>query len=340
MPLIGAVPMPAQAHVKWFTFTNVHTPPVALEKVLSPVFLSVLLLFCLLVFLGFLLDGWIARRFPGAVSSGAVHARAEQHLMRAATGGYLLYISSVGTVLLTPELRTQDTWPAAVQFLAALFLLWRPTTMLSGLVLLALFGDAVARFGVFHLTDYVFVPCLATYLISLSVGPPWLVRFREPMLTAGLAFSLAWTAIEKLLYPQWTDAVIATHPSIALGLPLGFVVVMAAFVEFTLAFYLVTGRGLLRLGALGYALIFLAAMPAFGRLDVFGHLTIIAVLWIVVLRGSTTMQDGVHLARGRRDSVGTPHSGRLLAADAAWILLLYLGTLIFFFVGYYTLQRS
>lgn len=339
-PAICAVAVPAQAHVKWFTTTDVHTAPVALATVLSPVFWAVLGLFCLLVFLGFLLDGWVARRFAGAISSGMAHAGTEQRLIRAATGGYLLYISSVGAVLLTPELRTHDSWPEVVQFLSALFLLWQPTAMLSGVGLLALYGAAIARFGIFHLTDYVFVPCLALYLMSLSASPVRLVRFREPMLIAGLAFSLAWTAIEKFLYPQWTDAVVATHPSIGLGLPLGFVVVMAAFIEFTLAFYLMTGRGLLRLGGLGYALIFVAAMPAFGRLDVFGHLTILAVLGVVVLRGSTPMQDGLHLWRAGPLRVGTLHPVRALAADSAWILLLYLGALIAFFAGYYALQRS
>lgn len=160
------------------------------------------------------------------------------------------------------------------------------------------------------------------------------------MLVAGLAFSLTWTAIEKFLYPQWTDAVVTTHPSIGLGLPLGFLLVLAGFIEFTLAFYLVTGRGLLRLGGLGYALIFAAAMPPFGRLDVFGHLTIIAVLCIVILHGSTPMQHRMHLSRGSRDREGPRHLARAGIADAGWIMLLYLGTLIVFFAAYYMLQRS
>ena len=49
-----------------------------------------------------------------------------------------------------------------------------------------------------------------------------------------------------------------------------WVVVIAGFVEFTLAFYLVTGRGLLRVGGVGYMLIFLGAMSPFGKLDIFG----------------------------------------------------------------------
>ncbi len=91
------------------------------------------------------------------------------------------------------------------------------------------------------MTDYVFMPCLAAYIVSLSLPAARLARLarlREPLLVSGLAFSLAWTAIEKFLYSQWTDAVVATHPSLEIGLPLGVVVVIAGFVEFTLAFYL------------------------------------------------------------------------------------------------------
>ena len=340
MLLTCAGSSPAAAHVKWFTATNVHDAPIAFSDVLSTVFLSVLGLFGLLVFLGFMFDGWVAQRFPSIVSSGTFHAETEQRLIRAATGAYLVYISSGGMVILTPELRTLAAWPATVQFMCAFLLIWRPTCLLSGLGLLGLYADAMLRYGAFHLADYVFVPCLALYLISLSTGPAWLARRREPLLTAGLAFSLAWTAIEKFLYPQWTDAVVATHPSIALGLPLRPVVVIAGFIEFTLAFYLVTGRGLLRLGGLGYALIFVAAMPAFGKLDVFGHLTIIAVLCVVLLRGTTPMQHALHLSPlgdGPRTKL---NSAIAIVADAAWILMIYLAALVVFFAAYYAMQLT
>ena len=68
----------------------------------------------------------------------------------------------------------------------------------------------------FHLVDYVFMLTLALYLASLSLDCPRLAGARERVLSAGLACSLAWTAIEKFLYPQWTDAVIAAHPAIAM----------------------------------------------------------------------------------------------------------------------------
>ncbi len=318
----------AHAHVKWCTVTNVHDTPLPLRSVLSSIFLMVLAGFILMVLLGFSLDGWVIRQWPKRLGSDPSRRPIEQRIIRAAAGAYFIYASIAGTMILTPELITHATWVPVVQFLIALFLIWRPTCLLSGLGILILYLDAVRQYGLFHLTDYVFLLCLAIYLGLLSLPSSVLARMREPLLVGGLAFSLAWTAIEKFLYPQWTDAVIAMHPSIGLGLPDRIVVVIAGFIEFTLSFYLVTGRGLLRLGGVGYALIFIAAMPPFGKIDIFGHLVVIATLGIVVLGGATSMQERVHLV------------GRGIAADAAWITLLYVLSLALFFVAYYAMQRT
>ena len=90
----------------------------------------------------------------------------------------------------------------------------------------------------------------------------------------------------------------------------------------------IPGRGLLRLGGAGYALIFIAAMPAFGRLDVYGHLVIISILAIVVLRGATPLQNALRL------------TGRSLAVDSAGKVALYAASLTIFFAAYYAMQRT
>ena len=70
-------PNDAAAHVKWFTPTNVHTPPVPFVTVLSSTFLSVMGLFLVLLLLGFLIDGWIVRRWPAWLGSGMKQAATE-----------------------------------------------------------------------------------------------------------------------------------------------------------------------------------------------------------------------------------------------------------------------
>ena len=324
----AALPAVADAHVKWFTTTDVATPPLRLAVVLTPLFGGVLAAASGTLFCGLLLGGWIAGRWPSFTSPGTKFAPMEQRLIRAATGAYFIFVSSHGGVILTPELKSAGGWVPFVQFVAAMALIWRPTCALAGAIILLLYGYAVDRYGIFHLTDYVFFPALAFYLISL-VFPSWrLAAIREPMLTGALAFSLAWTAIEKFVYPQWTFAVVATHPSIAFGLPVPFVVVVAGFVEFTLAYYLIVGRGLVRVGGAVYALIFIAAMPSFGKLDVYGHLVIVATLVITMLRGATPFQLFWHRTNGT------------IVADAAWITALYWIALVLFFGGYYALQTT
>lgn len=326
--LLAALPSIADAHVKWFTATDVATPPLRPSAVLTPMFGGILAAASAALFLGLVIDGWVAGKWPNFASPGIKYAKMEERLIRVATGAYFIFVSSHGGVILTPELRSSDKWIIVVQFFAALAVIWQPTCAIAGVLILLLYGYAVAQYGIFHLTDYMFFPALAFYMLSFIV-PRWrLAAMREPLLTGALAFSLAWTAIEKFVYPQWTYAVVATHPSIAFGLPVPFVVIVAGFVEFTLAFYLIVGRGLVRIGGAAYAMIFIAAMPSFGKLDVYGHLIIVATLFITVMRGATPFQLFWH----RRDSA--------LVVDAAWVTLLYWVTLVLLSVAYYTLQMS
>lgn len=326
--LLAGFPSTASAHVKWFTHANVHDATVRPSVLLSPIFAAIFAAAIVLVFAGFLLDGWIATRWPEALKLGGGMRDFEERLIRAATGAYFIFTSSVGGIILTPDLHSDAAWIPALQFGLAVCLIWRRSCIVAGTIIIFLYGYAVHRYGVFYLVDYLFMPALAVFLASLSLPWPRLTRHREVILSAGLAFSLAWTAIEKFLYPQWTDAVITTHPIIGMGEPMPWVVVIAGFIEFTLAFYMITGRGLLRIGGIGYIVVFMGAMAPFGKLDIFGHLIIVAILLITVLRGTTAMQDAFHW-RGR----GT-------VFNAAWITALYPVSMALFFAAYYALQRT
>ena len=114
---------------------------------------------------------------------------------------------------------------------------------------------------------------------------------------ATVAFSLMWTGVEKLLYPQWAAVVIAAHPIVTLGFPASFVIVAAAFVEISVAFYLLVGRALLRVNAAIVIVVLLAAVPEFGALDTVGHLPLVAALLVVVLHGPTPLQQAAYPQR-------------------------------------------
>jgi small-conductance mechanosensitive channel len=146
------------------------------------------------------------------------------------------------------------------------------------------------------------------------------------MITGGLAFSIIWTAIEKLLYPQWTEQVLQTHKHLELGINSQLFTTLAAFTEFTLAFYLATGRGLLRIGALALGLVFVTAMPEFGVRDLIGHIPIVTVIAIPFLVGASALQRFWRLPR------------RGIAFNAAVTCALYVVTLTVFLSMYYGVQ--
>ena len=101
---------------------------------------------------------------------------------------------------------------------------------------------------------------------------------------------MRWTAVEKFLYPEWTEIVLLIHPQIAAGLPIPLVTVVAGFVEFSLAFYLIAGATLLRVDAALLMMVFVVAIPTFGRLDAAGHLPLVAALAAIILHGATPLQ--------------------------------------------------
>ena len=333
--LAGAMPGQAAAHVKWFcSIADVRQAPIPLRQVLTPLFGLVCCGFVLLVFAGFLLDDAVAHHWPRLASSGRLHADTEEKLVRLAAGAFFLLLWDKGAVvlwergdaILTPELMMSLRWMGALQLAIAISVAWRRTCILGAAGICILYGYGIEQFGVFHMTDYVFFPGIAAYLALVTIGKPSLTRLRVPLIAGSLAFGLMWTAIEKFVYPDWTLFVVAEHPDLAFGFPWPFVVVVAGFVEFTLAFYVMTGRGLVRVGAAGYAAIFVAAIPEFGHLDAVGHIPIIAILAVVCLRGASPLQ------RLMRVHACDP------IARATVISACYLAALVTFFGMYYGLQ--
>lgn len=333
----AVIPSSAMAHVKWFCISaDVTRPPVPLPDVLTPFFLLSCGAFVLLIFAGFVADSWVARRWPALASTGVRLAGVEETLVRLAVAVYFLSLWTnaapvpwgEGDAMLTPELVHRGPVSGFLQLAVAVLVVRRETCVLAALGIGALYAGAVAVYGVFHMIDYVYFLGLAAYLALTPTASPRALRMRVPVLCGALAFSLMWTAIEKFLYPQWTVAVLLEHPNMTLGFDWPVVVVLAGFVEFSLAFYLATGRGLLRFGAAAFAAVFLSAMPEFGRLDLFGHLPIVAILAVVCIGGASPLQDSWR-----------PRGGGVVAGSAG-VTTLFLATLVVMFGMYYGLQRT
>ncbi len=328
-------------------------PPLPFGHVLGPVFLLCLAGFLCLIFAGATLDAALSRgRWPDGAArlwsrwiepeTRPRRRMLEAALIRLGVGGYCLSLWDEMAVvpwgagqraIITPELLLAPHAPGAVALLqaaTALLTLSRRTCPLAGVGLLGLFAVGIARAGVFHMTDYVYFLGLAWYLLTSCARRPALLASRLPALAASLSFALMWTAVEKFLYPQWTGLVLLAHPEIAAGVPPAVVTTIAGFVEFSLAFYLLVGGALLRLDALALMLVFVAAVPSFGRLDAAGHLPIVAILAAICLHGPTPLQ--VRLRNGGARYRHVPPGARVCGGFGLALVVVT--------AGYYGLQLS
>jgi hypothetical protein len=330
VPLACAVlaPGPAAAHVKWFCAYDVTQPPLPLDQVLNPIFLYCALLFVVLLFLGFLLDRLAQRSgWDVAVDRFLAPATAFQpRLMRAGVGAFFVCLWVKGGIILTPELNTDSAVIPWLQFAIAFCTIWRFTCFFAGLGIVALYIYAATLYGVFHLVDYPIFLGIAVYLMLTATNHPPLLRLRMPVLYAASGFTLMWAAIEKFGYPQWTLPLLVEHNRITFGMDFDVFMVLAGFVEFSLAYFLITGTAILRLGT-GYLLfIFAAAVIDFGKIDAIGHMLIIVALVIMTLGGKTSLQE--LFVRPKRG----------VLAETSLMTVLHFVFLVGFFVLYYGIQ--
>src|SRR5205823_6062186 len=73
---------------------------------------------------------------------------------------------------------------------------------------------------------------------------------------------------------------------------------IAGFVEFSLAYFLITGTAILRLGTFYLLFIFTLAVVDFGKIDAIGHMLIIVALVVMTMNGKTKLQ-GLFVMRQR-----------------------------------------
>ena len=180
----------------------------------------------------------------------------------------------------------------------------------------------------FHLSDYPMFLGLAAYLGLTSFTNGRLRSQRMLVLYVSICVSLMWGAVEKWAYPQWTLPLLAERPYLTFGLlPADFMVV-AGFVEFAFAFYILTGHGLLRLAILGLGTIFAAAIIDFGKIDAIGHMPILIAFIAMFLHGPTRLHLWLH---DNSDSIF--HKARTAGTAFATAVLLFFG-------AYYGLQYA
>lgn len=295
----------AEAHVKWFCGPiDGSLPPRPFRDVLTPLFVELLIFFAVVVAVGAMLDALIERMVSTPIISEDRSKVLCDVIVRLGLATYalclwrnlalVLWADTSNSSILTPDLYGTAGFVGYLQLTIAVAVLIPRLSLIAAGGLMLLYMMGVAKFGLFYMIDYLFFPGLAAYialgdpLVSLY---PWLQRLRVSILIGSLGLSLMWTAVEKFLFPQWTISVLLIHPGVTAGFSFDTVATIAGFVEFSLAFYLLVGREILgRVGAVLLAIVFIAAMPEFGMLDIIGHIPVVVILLVTLLTGETPLQ--------------------------------------------------
>ena len=247
-------------------------------------------------------------------------------ILRAAIGAFFVSLWTSGGIILTPELKTSNSIIPWIQLGIALSMLFRPSSVLGAAGIMGLYAYGVAHYGAFHMMDYPLFPGLAAYLVFTAMPDRGSRKLSLPVLYASIALTMMWGAVEKFLYPAWTFPLLAAHQQLTLGLSFDWFMVIAGFVEFSLAFFILTGTALLRLACLALLALLTSAVPEFGKIDAVGHALIITGLIVMIIAGEHCIEMPALLRRGG------------IAARAGSMTLGYAGTLAGIFGLYYGAQ--
>ena len=274
----------AQAHIKWFCAYEVAGQPRGLANVLCPDFEYLIGLAILFLMLGCLAEG---TRLGDAMTrsmdrtTGFLHDNIEL-IYRAGCGFFFVAIWAIGGILLTPELKTSSVVVGAIHLGIAAGLLSRRTMPLSALGIAVIFAIAVWNYGVFHLADYPIFLGVAAYLALTGLQRDLFGVRALDVVRWSAGVTLMWASVEKWAYPEWTFPLLAQHPEMTLGFDPELYMRAAGAIEFALAFALLWTPLVRRFAAVILAAMFIAAVFAFGKIDLIGHTLIVVVLLGIV----------------------------------------------------------
>ncbi len=274
----------AQAHVKWFCAYNIAGQPRGLENVLCADFEFLFGLSILALMAGCLCEGTVLGSAMMRSMDRATRFVREniELIFRAGTAFFFISIWAAGGILLTPELKTDSSWIAALQLGIAAGMLSRRTMSLSALGIGILFAVGTWNYGIFHLADYPVFLGVAAYLALTGLQRD-LFGFRPiDVVRWSAGITLMWASIEKWAYPEWSFPLLIQHPAMTLGFDPDFYMRAAGAIEFALAFALIWTPLVRRVGATMLSAMFISAVVEFGKIDLIGHTLIVVVLFGII----------------------------------------------------------
>jgi hypothetical protein len=332
---VAFLSIPAWAHVKWFAECNIAEAPRAIGEVFNGTFVRLLLASLAGIYLFFLADRYIYKkghwaafdqrlRRLDAFSIGIMRVSASVFFISLG----LWHLKYGESFYLTPELKTDLAYVPWLHLVLGLCALSRYTMPITGAGIFVLYGAAVHHFGVYHMLDYPIFLGIGYFFLVVNIRRGQWMKSGFVVLFAATGLTLGWAAIEKFAFPQWAYPVLQNNPAMLLGMSPYLFLTLSGFVEFNLAFVVLGATSVVaRVVALGLQSIFVLAIFQFGVVDAVGHLMIIAILFILVVRGSTDARKMLVL---RDKSVWT---------EAYFMTGLYALAFVLMFILYYGLHH-
>lgn len=288
------------AHVKWFFDYDVAKPPTPIGEVIDGTFVKMFIVSVVACYLFFLADRYIYEEGILAEFDKKLKLfdNAANAIMRAAAGIFFLCLFgwwALGygdSFFLTPELKTHSNVIPWIHLVMALAVISKRTSFITGLGVFFMYFAAAFHYGLFHMLDYMIFLGIAFYLTVSQTKIKPLLKAAFISLFACSGLTLIWAAVEKFAYPQWTISVLAEKPNVTMGMSPELFMKVSGFIEFFVTFILLGAVSVVgRLISLGFMSIFVLAVFEFGTVDAIGHLMIVAILWVLIVRGPTDARN-------------------------------------------------
>lgn len=290
---------PVAAHVKWFVEHDVTKPPLPIGEVLNGTFIKMFLVSVIVIYFFFLADRFIYKQ--GYLSEFDKRLKRFDELasliMRVSAGIFFFclwiwYLTHGSTFYITPELRTSAAWVGWLHLIMALAVISRYTVVITGLAIVVLFAAAIGDYGIYHMLDYVIFIGIAVFLIVSGLKDAKWLKAGFVALFACAGLTLIWASVEKFGYSEWTYPLLDQNPGMLMGLDPRTYMTLSGFIEFNVTFMLLGAVSVVgRLVSLGMMSIFVLAVFKFGMVDAIGHLMIVAILFVLVVRGPTDARN-------------------------------------------------
>jgi len=284
--LLLALPLIVTAHVKWFVEYDTTKKPEPIFSILnSPDVVGLFILSLCVMMLTSLLD----RRWRSPVDiqkwqeTIMTLEKSAPAVIRYGTSLFFLLLSVLFPyIMLTPELVTDNPALRYVHILVALTAFHRRISFIAGLGILFLYSYAVQLYGTFHMMDYLVFVGVASHLIMQSLRGSSQQGGEIELLRLTLCYSFLWGAIEKFMQPALFDELLRGHTYLTMGLSHKFFILSAGFVEFCLAWHMLTGKLAGYAAQLGLGFLVISAIIPFGHVDFIGHFLFIVPLIAII----------------------------------------------------------